>query len=417
MKHDQAKHDEAKRNEPKRDQAKRDEIKRDRYRLLISAGEVSGDLQGSLLIRALHQEASQRGWSLEIMALGGTQMAAAGATLLENTTPLSAMGVLESLPYVRATLALQSRLRKYLKTAPPDLSVLIDYPGANLPLAAYLKRTYPHTPLLYYIAPQEWVWAFGSGTTKKIVQHTDHILAIFPQEAAYYRTHGATVTWVGHPFLDALTHWPSRTVARQRLGIPPAQQAIALMPASRQQEMKQIWPILAQAAQLIQQQSPTVHFWIPVARAEFRPFLEALLQQHQLNATLTDDPKLTLAAADLTLGKSGTVNLEAALLEVPQIVVYRVQALTGWLYRRLLGFRVPFISPVNLVAGREVVPELLQEEATPEAIAALALDLLQPSKARSQMLEQYRKLRLDLGEPGVLQRTAALILDSLGQFS
>jgi lipid-A-disaccharide synthase len=383
----------------------------DRFHLLISAGEVSGDLQGSFLIQALHQAAVERSWNLEITALGGERMAAAGATLLANTTSIGAIGLFESLPYVRSTLAIQKQIREFLTTAPPDLTVLIDYPGANIPLAGYLKRTYA-SQILYYIAPQEWVWAFGKGTTRQIVERTDRILAIFPEEAEYYAAHGAKATWVGHPFVDALASCPGRTEARQQLGIPPKQTAIALLPASRRQELRHILPILSAAAQQIQQQVPTAHFYIPVAHGGLRRSLQAMIEQCSFQVTLTENAQLTLAAADLTIGKSGTVNLETALLGIPQIVVYRVHPVSGWLYRKLLGFKVPYISPVNLVAKRAIVPELLQEAATPDAISRLALELLQPSESRSQMLEDYR-LHLNLGKRGVLKRAANLILDSL----
>jgi lipid-A-disaccharide synthase len=380
--------------------------------LLISAGEVSGDLQGSLLIQALYQEAAERDWDLKITALGGERMAAAGATLLANTTRIGAIGLFESLPYVRSTLAIQKQVRAFLKTAPPDLTVLIDYPGANIPLAGYLKHTYPTAPIIYYIAPQEWVWTFGKGTTRQIVERTDQILAIFPEEAEYYVAHGAKATWVGHPFVDALANYPSRAEARQQLDIPPAQTAIALLPASRRQELRHILPLLSAAAQQIQQQVPTAHFYIPVAHGGLRRSLQTMIDQSRLKATLTEDAQLTLAAVDLTIGKSGTVNLETALLGIPQIVVYRVHPVSGWLYRKLLGFKVPYISPVNIIAKQAIVPELLQEAATPGAIAQLALGLLQPSALRAQMLADYR-LHLNLGEQGVLKRAANLILDSL----
>ncbi len=381
------------------------------YHLLISAGEVSGDLQGSLLIKALRQEAAARDWLLRISALGGTRMAAAGATLLADTSSIGAIGLLESLPYVRSTLAIHRKVRADLKAVPPDLTVLIDYPGANLPLAKSLKRTYPDAPVLYYIAPQEWAWAFSQSTTKAIVACTDQILAIFSQEAEYYAARGGAATWVGHPFVDALAHGPSRADAREKLQISAEQTAVALLPASRRQELQQILPVLAIAAQQIQHQYPAVHYWIPVAQDSFRqPILDAVMQ-HGLRATLTTDALLTLRAADLIIGKSGTANLEAALLQIPQIVVYRVHPFSGWLYRKLLRFKVPFISPVNLVAQREIVPELLQELATPERIVEQAQTLLGSSTRRAQMREDYQ--RLNLGQPGVLQRTARIILDAL----
>jgi lipid-A-disaccharide synthase len=384
------------------------------FRIFISTGEVSGDLQGSFLIRTLKATALQRGWSLTIDAVGGPRMEAAGAQLLANTASLGAIGFFESLPYARRALKIQKQVRRYLQSTPPDLTVLIDYPGVNVPLSRDLKRL-NSGPVIYYIAPQEWAWSFGRGTTRQIVDNTDRILSIFPQEAEYYASHGAAVTWVGHPFIDTLLEIPDRAEARQRLGIPLEQKAIALMPASRQQELQYIWPVLAAAAQQIQAQCPDVHFWIPVALESFRATFKETIQGLGLNATLTDRSQMTLAAADLVLGKSGTANLEAALLNVPQVVAYCIHPVNGWLYRNLLQFKVSHISPVNLVQQARIVPELLQEQATPEAISKLALELLHPSPQRLQMLEQYQQLRHSLGSPGVVQRAAEAILTHLSE--
>jgi lipid-A-disaccharide synthase len=382
------------------------------FRLLISTGEVSGDLQGSLLIRALHAAASKRGWCLEIDALGGTQMQQSGAALLADTTSLGAIGLIESLPYVKSVLTLQRRLKQHLKTSPPDLTLLIDYPGSNVPLAGYLKQHY-RCPIIYYIAPQEYVWAFSKRTTRQIVDFTDKILAIFPQEAKYYAEHGAVVEWVGHPLVDAMATLPTRAQAREQLGIPTQQRAIALLPASRTQELRYILPVLAEAAQRIQAQVPEAHFWIPAALPQFREPIKAAIEQFGLRATLSDHPQLMLAAADLSIGKSGTANLEAALLDVPQIVVYCIHPFNGWLYRKLLHFQVPYISPVNLVQNTAAVPELLQEAVTPQAVTQLALELLQPSAARTHMLAQYQQLKAQLGSPGAVQRAAEIILHHL----
>ncbi|WP_404788256.1 lipid-A-disaccharide synthase [Altericista sp. CCNU0014] len=386
----------------------------DRFRLLIATGEVSGDLQGSLLVRALHAAASERDWHLEIDALGGPRMQQSGVTLLADTTRLSAIGSIESLPFIKSALTIQQQLKQHLIGRPPDLTVLIDYPGFNVPLARYLKR-HCGCPIVYYIAPQEWVWAFGKGTTRQIANSTDEILAIFSQEAQYYADHGASATWIGHPFVDTLTQLPTRDRARDRLGIPPQQKAIALLPASRSQELRYILPVLAEAAQQIQARVPEVRFWIPVALPHFRESIQAVVDRFELKASLTEDPHLVLAAADLSIGKSGTANLEAALLNVPQIAVYRIHPFNGWLYRKLLRFQVPYISPVNLVQNATVVPELLQEAVTPQAITRLALELLQPSLARMQMLQQYQQLRTQLGPPGAIQRAATAILNRLAK--
>jgi lipid-A-disaccharide synthase len=218
---------------------------------------------------------------------------------------------------------------------------------------------------------------------------------------------------VGHPFVDQIAQVPSRDQARAALGIPAAQTAIALLPASRPQELKQIWPVIARAAQYLQTQNPQIHFWIPVALESYRTFFLEQIQTYRLRATLTQDSQLTIAAADLVIGKSGTANLEAALLNVPQIVLYRLHPISGWFYGTLLRFKVPYISPVNLIPMQDIVPELLQDKATPGAIVSLAQTLLDNEDARTAMLNQYQLLRKSLGESGVLQRVANAVLDSL----
>lgn len=381
-------------------------------RLFISTGEVSGDLQGALLIQALQRQAQGLDFRLEILALGGDRMAQAGATLLGNTTAISSIGLLEALRYVWPTLSLQNRAKQYLKQHPPDLVVLIDYKGGNMLIGNYAHQSL-QVPVVYYIAPQEWVWSSSPRTTAKIIEISHQLLAIFPEEARYFQEKGAQVTWVGHPLVDYLQSAPDRQQARTSLGIGSEQVAIALVPASRHQELKYLLPVMFQAAQQIQARLPQVHFWVPLALEKYCQPIEQAIQHYQLRATLVRDPQLALAAADLAITKSGTVNLEIALLNVPQVVLYRVSRLTAWGARHLLNFSIPFMSPPNLVEMKPIVPEFLQEQATPDRIAETALDLLLNPARRQQMLDDYQQMRLALGEPGAVDRAAKEILQLL----
>ncbi len=196
--------------------------------IFISTGEVSGDLQGALLIDALKRQGSAAGLELEIVALGGERMAKAGATLLSNTTGIGSMGLVESLPFVLPTLQIQRRAKQYLRQHPPDLVVLIDYIGSNMNLGSYVQHQLPEVPIVYYIAPQMWVWSPFSRDTARLVSMTDRLLAIFPEEARYFEKKGASVSWVGHPLVDRMRSSPSREEARRGLGIEPEQTAIAL---------------------------------------------------------------------------------------------------------------------------------------------------------------------------------------------
>ncbi|MFN6471099.1 MAG: lipid-A-disaccharide synthase [Nostoc sp. SerVER01] len=383
-------------------------------RIFISTGEVSGDLQGSLLITALKRQAMAMGLELEILALGGEKMSEAGATLLGNTSSIGSMGILEGLPYVLPTLQVQRRAIAYLKQNPPDLVVLIDYMSPNLGIGTFMQQNLPHVPVVYYIAPQEWAWSLNLRNTSRLVGFTDKLLAIFPEEARYYRQQGAEVSWVGHPLVDRMQDAPSREAARATLGITPEQIAIALLPASRRQELKYLLPIIFQAAQTIQAKLPEVHFWIPLSLEIYRQPIEEAIERYDLQATvLSGQQKEVFAAADLAISKSGTVNLELALLNVPQVVVYRLNPMTAWIARKFLKGSITFASPPNLVVMKPIVPEFLQEEATPENIIQAAMELLINPVRRQQTLADYQEMQRNLGEIGVCDRAAQEILAML----
>jgi lipid-A-disaccharide synthase len=403
--------------------------------IFISTGEVSGDLQGSLLIEALKRQADAIGVELEIVALGGERMARAGATLLGNTTGIGSVGILESVPFVLPTLRVQRRAKQYLRQHPPDLVVPIDYMGPNLSIGRFIRRQLPQVPVVYYIAPQDWVWSANAlmpRDTGTIVAVTDQLLAIFPEEARYFEKKGLSVNWVGHPLVDRMQSSPTREEARSALGIAPEQTAIALVPASRRQELKYMMPVAFEAARRLQEQllgsrgaggqfktqnsklktqnSQCPLFWIPLSLEAYRPAIEAAIDRYGLQATIVSDrTQEVLAAADLAIAKSGTVNLELALLDVPQVVFYRVSPVTHAI-SRLVQFSMPFMSPPNLVVMRSVVPELFQEQATPDNIVREALPLLLDPQKRQQMREDYQDVRHRLGEVGVCDRAAREIL-------
>ncbi len=379
-------------------------------RIFISTGEVSGDLQGSLLVTALKRQAVTSGLDLEIIALGGQKMAAAGATLLKNTTSIGSFGFLEALPFLLPTFLVQRQTFAYLQQYPPDLVVLIDYMGLNISVGNYLRRHFPQVPVVYYIAPQAWVSSATVRDTTKIIGVCDKLLAIFPEEARYFQNKGADAIWVGHPLVDRMPNFPSRETARSQLGIKDDAIAIALLPASRRQELKYLLPVMFQAAQKIQSQLPHVHFWIPLSLDIYREQIEKEIQNYGLSATVvSDQQQQALAAADLAITKCGTVNLELALLNVPQIVLYRLHPLTYWIAKRILKITFPFASPVNLMVMKGIVPEFIQETATPENIIQSAMELLLNNQNREKMQTDYQEMRQNMGDMGVCDRAAEAI--------
>lgn len=381
-------------------------------RIFISTGEVSGDLQGALLIKALQNQAQALGLNLDIVALGGEKMAAAGATILGDTSGIGSMGIIEALPYFIPTIQVQKRAIAYLQKNPPDIIVLIDYMTPNIGIGSYMNEHFPDVPVVYYIAPQEWVWSMSLERTKKIVSFTDKLLAIFPEEARYYQEKGAKVNWVGHPLVDKMANAPSRETAREMLGIKEEEIAIALLPASRSQELKYLLPVIFQAAQNIQSKLPTARFFIPLSLEKFRDKIAKAIQNYGLKATILSGKQQEIfAAVDFAITKSGTANLELALANVPQVVVYSLSPFTAWVARNILKGSIPFASPVNLVLMREIVPEFLQEKATAENITQAAMEFLLNSEKREKTLLDYQEMRQCLGDLGVCDRAAKEILE------
>ncbi len=388
-------------------------------KLLISTGEVSGDLQGSLLINALKTNAEKRKLELEIIALGGERMKEAGAKLISNTSSIGAIGFLEALPYVLPTLNAQSKIDNYLSSSPPDAVVLIDYMGPNIRLGLKVKKKFPNIPIIYYIAPQEWAWRLGDSGTTDLISFTDKILAIFEEEAKFYSNKGGNVKFVGHPMLDFYRNIPTREESFRRIGLNSDQKLLLIIPASRKQELKYILPTLLKAAKLLQEKDPSITVLIPSGLNEFNELLNNSLKEYALSGRIilsheVDDLKPFLfSAAHLALAKSGTINMELALNSVPQIVGYKVSRVTAFFARYLLRFNVKYISPVNLLLNKMLIPEFIQEDFKADKIFNAALKILEDNSTKEDIKLGYENLKDKLGKPGVTDRASKDILDLL----
>ena len=361
-------------------------------RVLVSAGERSGDAHAGAVVRAL----SALTPAVSVDAVGGDGLQAAGARLLEHIDTLSAIGAVEAAGAVPHHVRLLRRLDTALESGRYDVVVLVDYPGFHLRLA---RRAAAHgVPVLYYIAPQLWAW--GGWRARPLRDAVRHLALILPFEESFFRERGVPCTFVGHPLLDRLPP-PERDEARRLLGIDDSAPALALFPGSRPAERARHWRPFIAGAQLVRRALPNLQIVI-VGRPRDYPDPRA-------DVRWCADPQIALAAADAAVCKSGTSTLEAALAGTPMVVAYRLHPLTYVAARGLV--RVPHVALVNLIAGRAVVPELLQGEATPERLCAAVLPLMERAHPeRERQREALRAVTGRLGTPGAARRVATLAL-------
>jgi lipid-A-disaccharide synthase len=375
--------------------------------IFVIAGEASGDLHGAGLVRALKDQFP----GARFTGIGGPKMHEAGLDLLFPSSRLAVVGLVEVFSHLRPILNAFTRTVNWLRKESPDLLILIDYPEFNLLVAARAKRL--GIPVFYYITPQVWAWR--RGRVRKIRRLVDRVAVILPFEEDFFRRYGMEVSFVGHPLLDCVKSTVSRREFRESLGLDGACTVVGLLPGSRHGEITRMFPLMAQAAQRLLDERPDMRFVVPLAPSFDHGIIESLVPE---GCNLGDSLKTVhgrtydaMAAADLLVAASGTVTLEAAILGVPMVVTYRVSPLTYFLGRRLI--RVPFVSLVNLVAGREVVPEILQDEATPERIAGATLSLLEDKERRGAMVKDLGRVKAALGTPGAASRAAGLCLEIL----
>ena len=367
---------------------------------MISCGEPSGDVYAGALAR----EILQIDPSTVITGFGGEQLRRAGAHLLADFEGLSVTGLLEVARVLPRTYGVYRRLVADATALKPDVFVAVDYPDFNFRLAHALRKL--GVPVVYYISPQLWAWR--PGRMKTMQRIADRVLVIFPFEEEIYQRAGVPVEWVGHPLLDSSTSPEPRGAFLVRLGLDPARQVVALLPGSRINEVRAILPGLLAAARIIHERLPAAQFLL--ARAPHLPDeLFAGLGQHGLSiVTIENATGGVLASADVALLASGTVTVQAALAECPMVVVYRLSPLTYRLGRPFV--RVNTFAMANLVAGQEVVPELMQDDFTPEAVADHAVAILEDPRRAAAMRAGLKLVKAKLGTPGASRRAAEAVM-------
>jgi lipid-A-disaccharide synthase len=359
-------------------------------RVAIVAGEASGDLLGAALIRALRA----RFPDLEFHGICGPKMIAEGATTLFPLEKLAVRGYVEALKHLPEIYGIRRKLTARLRQDRPDLFIGVDAPDFNLGLETRLRAAGIRT--VHYVSPSLWAWR--PERIHAIKRAVDHMLVVFPFEEAIYRKAGIPVTYVGHPLADALPLVPDREDARAQLRLPSAALAVALLPGSRQSELEAHADLVIRTARKLFTERPEMRFFVPLATRETRAYFESRLYALEARdlpmSILFGHATLALHAADAALVASGTATLEAALARCPMVITYRVPNLTYRMMKRKA--LLPYIGLPNILSGEFVVPELLQDEATPDNLAQALLNWLDAKEPRDRVRERFEHLHAEL---------------------
>ncbi|NWG04239.1 MAG: lipid-A-disaccharide synthase [Syntrophaceae bacterium] len=373
-------------------------------KILLVAGEVSGDLHGSHLVEAVHRIDPE----VQFWGIGGEGLKKSGMRLLYPAHSLSVVGVTEVFIKLRSILEALRQLKKSLEQERPDLIVLIDFPDFNFRLANMAHRR--GIPVLYYISPQVWAWR--PKRVQWIARRIKKMVVLFPFEVPLYEAAGVDVEWVGHPLLDIVKPTLPKEVAFQKFGLDPRRRTVGLLPGSRLHEVERLLPALLESAHLLQREIPELQFILPLAPGLPKTMVASFIQKRSVPVTVVEGLNYdVMNLSELLITASGTATLEGAILGKPMIIIYRVSFFSYWIGRAMI--RVEHIGLVNLVAGKEVAPELIQKDVRPERIADEAFRILRNPILRQKMTESMAEVRQKLGKPGAAQRAAQIVLSLL----
>ena len=369
-------------------------------RILIITGEASGDLHGAHLAKDI----AARDPTAELVGIGGPGMRAAGVAMIQGIPQLDVVGLI-GLSALRFLIRRILAIRRVLKAEAWDLVVLIDNPGLNFHFARVARSA--GLRVLYYIAPQVWAWR--PGRMKWIQRNVDHVVVILPFEAEVYRRAGVRCTFVGHPLLDSVAPHYDRSALRAMYNLDASATVVGLLPGSRVAEVTMLLPLLLETARRLAASDPKTQFVLAQASTIDDNLLQTLLRSSPVPVRVAkDQASEVMAASDLLLVASGTATLQAAVVGTPMVLLYKTTLPTYWLAR--MWIRVKWIGLVNLVAGRSIVPELIQEQATVDRLWQEAQRLLSDVRAYNDMKDGLRQVRDSLGEPGASGRAAEVVL-------
>ena len=376
-------------------------------RIMIVTGEASGDLHGAKLMSAITAQLPDT----KFFGVGGKNMAAKGCEILIPGEELAVMGIVEIVGHLPVILKAFNKLkREFYGSNKPDALVLIDFPEFNLRLARQAKKA--GIPVLYYVSPQVWAWR--RGRVKKIAAVVDSLAAIFPFEPAFYDGQDILVKYVGHPLLDEFEEAGNCQNLRSRLQISQDKKVVGLFPGSRHNELRYMLDTLVESAQLIFEKEPEAHFLVPVANTLSRADIQSRFPT-ELPVSFIESDDATIydvaSSCDTILTVSGTVTLQIALVGTPMAIFYKVSPLTYAIGKRLI--KVDHAGLANIVAEKRIVPEFIQDMATPQNLANEALRVLNDSRYASDMRSALEQVHTKLGEPGCSERVAEMLLQLL----
>lgn len=365
--------------------------------IFISAGDPSADLPGRNLI----DEISRLCPDIEIIGLGGPQMQAAGLSSLADHRDLAVLGFWEVLPKFLYFRRLMNKAIGIITERRPRAIILIDYPGFNLRLARKVKPL--GIPVIYYISPQVWAW--GGRRISAIRETVDRMLVIFPFEEKFYREHGIEAEFVGHPIVDRFQSIPDKVTCRAKIGIS-GDPLIALLPGSRLQEVKRMLPVMAEAAEIIREKSNSAAFVVAGVSNIGEGIYKSIIDRRNIEVRFGETPEI-INGADFVIASSGTATIETAYFATPMVVVYKTGFMTYQIARRLI--KLDAIGMVNIVAGRKIVPELIQGKANGQMIARHTLDILNDRKRYDRMTADLTEVRDKLGAGEAARRAVEAI--------
>ena len=366
--------------------------------IMLVVGEASGDMHGASLVKAL----LKRDPNLTFFGVAGEQLQRTPFEALFTVAKLTGMGLLELAGNIKNIVSAYRLLRRALRTRRPSLLILIDFPEFNLRLARLAKKL--GVPVLYYVSPQIWAWR--RGRIRQIAQAVDRMAVVFPFEVKLYERHQVPVEFVGHPLLDVVQVTRDRDLALREIGLQKGKPVIALLPGSRRKEIAYHLPVMVDAATRLKRLQQAQFFCVRANTLERTELQKELDRAGFFIPIVEAGPYDAVNAADLVWAASGTATLETALLEKPMIVVYRVSWITYWLARLLVN--VEFIGIANIIAGKAIVPELVQSELSAERLVRESQAILNDHDARQGMIANLSKLRGQLGSPGAANRVAEL---------